>query len=45
MFNDLFADVLTGSSGQDWFFFDSTRDRVTDLGDEAFANDLAFIVS
>jgi hypothetical protein len=41
--NDLDADVLTGSSGYDWFLFDSTHDRVTDLHDEAFANDLPFI--
>ena len=27
-------DVLTGSSGDDWFFFWSSEDRVTDLKDE-----------
>ena len=36
-------DILTGSAGQDWFFFSSTRDRVTDLQHEAFQNDLDFI--
>ena len=41
--DDISADVLTGSSGQDWFFFNSTQDRVTDLHNEAFQNDLAFI--
>jgi hypothetical protein len=43
VFNDTDADVMTGSSGSDWFLFDSTRDRVTDLRDEAFLNDLSFI--
>lgn len=43
VFNDTDADVLTGSSGYDWFLFDSGRDRVTDLHDEAFTNDLDFI--
>ena len=33
----------TGSSGFDWFLFDDTRDRATDLHDEAFTNDLPFI--
>jgi Ca2+-binding RTX toxin-like protein len=41
--NDLDADVLTGSSGYDWFLFDPAKDRVTDLHDEAFTNDLPFI--
>jgi len=43
--NDSSADVLTGSSGLDWFLFDATKDRATDLNDEAFANDLTFINS
>ncbi|MBW3542341.1 MAG: PKD domain-containing protein [Planctomycetes bacterium] len=38
-------DVLTGSSGGDWFFLWSDEDRATDLKDEAFANDLDFILS
>jgi hypothetical protein len=38
--------VLTGSSGFDWFFFnDEQEDRATDLNDEVFANDLAFILA
>jgi Ca2+-binding RTX toxin-like protein len=41
--NDLDADVLTGSSGYDWFLFDPTRDRATDLSDEVFTDDLPFI--
>ena len=36
-------DVLTGNSGLDWFWFDSSNDRVTDLHDEAFQNDMDFI--
>jgi hypothetical protein len=42
--NDADADVLTGSAGYDWFLFDASRDRVTDLSDEAFTNDLNFIL-
>ena len=41
--NETDADVLTGSSGYDWFVFDAARDRVTDLHDEAFSDDLPFI--
>ena len=41
--HDYDADVLTGSAGSDWFLFDPSRDRVTDLRDEAFTNDLPFI--
>jgi Ca2+-binding RTX toxin-like protein len=41
--SDYDADVLTGSSGYDWFLFDATRDRVTDLSDSAFTDDLPFI--
>jgi Ca2+-binding RTX toxin-like protein len=38
------ADVLTGSSGTDWFFFDPTRDRVTDRHhDEESVTDLDFV--
>jgi hypothetical protein len=43
VFSDLDADVLTGSSGDDWFLFDGQRDRVTDLHDEAFLDDLPFV--
>ena len=41
-------DVLTGSSGIDWFFAnlegDGVLDKVTDLDDELLANDLEFIL-
>ncbi len=39
------ADVLTGSSGDDWFWFDFNQDsdRATDLKDEAFAGDLDWL--
>ena len=37
------ADVLAGTSGLDWFWFDPDQDRVADLHDEAFQNDLDFI--
>jgi Ca2+-binding RTX toxin-like protein len=47
VFDDDRADVLTGSSGQDWFFANlqgsGVRDRVTDLSAAEFALDLAFI--
>jgi len=39
------ADVLTGSAGIDWFFFDEDTDRATDLKDEVFLDDLEWIVS
>ncbi len=45
VFNDWEHDVLTGSSGLDWFLFDQERDRATDLKDEAFTNDLAWYPS
>ncbi len=38
-------DLLTGSSGDDWFFLGLNLDKATDLKDEAFANDLDFINS
>jgi hypothetical protein len=43
--NDGSRDVLTGSSGLDWFFFDPDQDgdRATDLKDEVFADDLEWI--
>ncbi len=43
--NDDDQDTLTGSSGEDWFWFDPSLDKITDLGDEAFADDLSFILS
>lgn len=42
--SDLSHDVLTGNSGCDWFFFRPLEDRATDLQDEAFANDLDWIL-
>ncbi len=40
-------DVLTGPTGQDWFFADligtGTKDKITDLSATEFANDLNFI--
>lgn len=43
VFSDEAEDVLTGTSGLDWYLYDSARDRVTDLNDAAFADDLGFI--
>jgi len=39
------SDVLTGSSGLDWFFFDLNKDRATDRKDEAYANDLDWMLA
>jgi Ca2+-binding RTX toxin-like protein len=38
VFNDTAVDQLTGSSGMDWFFFDATRDKVTDKASTESAN-------
>lgn len=43
IFNDTSEDILTGSSGLDWFVFDDILDLATDLNHEAFLSDLAFI--
>ncbi len=49
VFDDGARDVMTGSSGFDWFFADlgsesdQTKDKITDLSAVEFANDLAFI--
>jgi uncharacterized delta-60 repeat protein len=47
VFDDGSADVLTGSSGQDWYFANlagsSVHDKITDLSAAEFAQDLAFI--
>jgi uncharacterized delta-60 repeat protein len=47
VYDDGAADVLTGSSGQDWYFANlagsGVLDRVTDLSAAEFANDLSFI--
>lgn len=37
-------DVLTGSDGDNWFFFDQDTDKATDLKDQVFANDLDWIL-
>jgi uncharacterized delta-60 repeat protein len=51
VFDDGVRDVITGSSGFDWFFAnlgsddDLTKDKITDLSASEFANDLDFIGS
>jgi hypothetical protein len=49
VFDDGAQDVMTGSSGQDWYFAniagDGVRDRITDLSAAEFAVDLNFILS
>jgi Ca2+-binding RTX toxin-like protein len=44
IFDDLAEDILTGSSGLDWFLFDGDQDRTTDLKDEIYSDDLEFIL-
>jgi Ca2+-binding RTX toxin-like protein len=44
VFDDEDEDKLTGSAGVDWFFFDEDSDHGTDLKDEAFADDLDWIL-
>jgi Ca2+-binding RTX toxin-like protein len=41
--DDREQDVLTGSAGADWFFANFESDRLTDIQDEAFAEELDFI--
>jgi N-acetylneuraminic acid mutarotase len=36
-------DVITGSSGLDWFLFNEEEDKATDLNDEEFADILDFV--
>ena len=45
VFGDGARDFLTGSNGDDWFFFnpEEDKDKTTDLRDEVFANDLGWI--
>jgi PKD repeat protein len=43
VFHDESADVMTGSSGNDWFLLDTSRDRATDMTDDAFDPDREFI--
>jgi Ca2+-binding RTX toxin-like protein len=49
VFDDGAADVLTGTSGSDWFFANlsggGVLDKITDLSAAEFANDLTFILS
>lgn len=48
VFDDAAADVMTGSSGQDWFFANldtGIKDKITDLSATEFAEDLDFILS
>jgi hypothetical protein len=41
------ADLLTGASGLDWFWFNESEDndRASDLKDEAFLDDLDWILT
>ena len=45
--DDNTPDVLTGSSGNDWFFanVDDGHDQITDLTAKEFADDLGFITA
>ena len=43
--DDTDKDMLTGSADFDWFFANEDDDRITDLHDDAFANDIDFILS
>lgn len=45
VFDDGARDLLTGSSGIDWFIFNSEEDKATDLSDEEFADALDFILA
>ena len=51
VFDDGAKDVMTGSSGVDWFFANleadkgGVLDKITDLHDDEFADDLQFIES
>jgi hypothetical protein len=44
VFDDAVRDLLTGSEGLDWFIFNATEDKATDLKDEEFADVLDFIL-
>lgn len=39
VFDDDDRDLLTGGAGTNWLFFDSDRDRATDLNEDVFANE------
>ena len=45
VFDDAARDLLTGSSGLDWFIFNSDEDKATDLSDAEFEDALNFILS
>ena len=48
VFDDLATDTLTGDSGLDWYFANrdgAEQDRITDLTDPQFADDLLFILA
>jgi hypothetical protein len=45
VFDDGDIDVLTGSSGSDWFLFTDGLDVITDLKSKDFADDLGFITA
>jgi len=45
VFDDGVRDLLTGSEGLDWFIFNDSEDKATDLSDEEFANFLNFIMA
>ena len=38
VFDDSAVDVLTGSAGQDWFFFNPSQDQVTDKKSDESVN-------
>ncbi len=43
VYDDGARELLTGSAGLDWFLFNDTEDKVTDLSDAEFADVLDFI--
>jgi len=45
IFEDLARDILTGSSGMDWFLWEDGEDKITDLDDEEFDDVRVFILS
>ena len=45
VFDDGARDVLTGCAGLDWFLFNDSEDKVTDLSADEFADALKFILA
>jgi len=45
VFDDAARDVLTGCAGLDWFLFNDTEDKVTDLGADEFKDVLDYILA